>query len=114
MKNQYTVEIDKYNKATVDLVKYSIGKKSMLITKIEVPREFQDEGIGSELLRLVLEDADRTFTTLWLEIHPKMDTTAEMLHYWYTKFGFVKMESGMYRRRANKDIPEVKNTIGIL
>lgn len=83
---------------------YSDGSTytNMLITRIHTPPHHRGKGIARELLTKCLTAADKTQTTLWLEIVPEDDLTSyDRLHAWYTKNGFRDV-GGVFRRKPAK------------
>lgn len=92
--------LDKETRAIADLVDYySLG---MLITRINVPAQARGKGAGSKLLKQIIADADRTHTTLFLEVVPTGGMTAEQLAAWYGRYGFAPWRGGFLRRRPGK------------
>jgi hypothetical protein len=88
--------VDYKTRAIADLVDYyGLG---MLITRINVPVKERGKGAGRKLLAEIVADADRTHTTLFLEIVPTGGMTEEQLTAWYGRYGF-KYWKGVFRRR---------------
>ena len=94
--------IDMESRATVDLTNPGeMVPGSMTITRIIVGDEDKrGMGFGSQLLKQVCQDADRTETILSLEINPYGALTYEELRDWYTRYGFFEATDwpGVYLR----------------
>lgn len=76
-----------------------------LISRINVPREYRGQGIGTELLERVLEEADIEEVNLVLEILPFSDgPDYEVLHAWYSKHGFREMGPNGYFWRPHNPV----------
>ncbi len=71
--------------AIADLMPF---RKGYLLTRINVPREFRGNGIGTKLLKLILEDADRTCSIIYVHPSASEPEWQELLVAWYMKFGF--------------------------
>jgi ribosomal protein S18 acetylase RimI-like enzyme len=74
-------------RASADLM--FITDKSAMLTRIEVGREHRGQGIGSKLMRVVLDAADNEGFTLMLGVEP--DGTGlnhAALVAWYERLGF--------------------------
>lgn len=76
------------NIQTVDYHPDGVKWGGLYITRIHVPDAHQGKGIGSALLKECLAAADRTKTTLFLEIVPTGRMTYEQLEQWYFRHGF--------------------------
>lgn len=88
--------VDYTTRSIADLVDYyGLG---MLITRINVPPKERGKGAGAKLLKAILADADRTYTTLFLEVVPTGEMTEEQLTGWYGRHGF-KYWKGVFRRQ---------------
>lgn len=88
--------VDYTTRAIADLVDYyGLG---MVITRLNVPVKERGKGAGSKLLAQILADADRTHTTLFLEVVPTGGLNEEQLTAWYKKHGFSNWK-GIMRRR---------------
>lgn len=94
MKNSYSIRIDEFSLAILDLSDY-FGQ-GLIINRINVPPQHRGLGYGRALLAWALADADRTGTTLWLEISPSGEMTYDQLAAWYQRNRFIGM--GIYRR----------------
>ena len=102
MKNIYYIGISKDKMASIDLAPYD---KGWMITRIFVPEDCRRQGFGSQVLKLVLEDADIEHVILYLPIHPYSNTEYQRLEAWYKRHGF-KRQRGLFHRR-----PFVKDKI---
>jgi len=85
--------------AVMDLVDYY--GKGLIITRINVPVAHRKQGIANRLLRECLVEADRTRTTLWLEILSSGEMSYTDLYDWYSRHGFRDV-GGIMRRRPKK------------
>ncbi len=72
--------------AVVDLVEYD--DQGYIITRVNVPQSHRGKGIARELMAEVIAEADRTGTTLFLEIQPSDGLNYEQLRSWYRRLGF--------------------------
>lgn len=100
MKISFKIELtNPFGMATLDLVE-DYSKEGYIITMIKVPKEHQGQGIGSLLLKECLEEADRTNTTLWLEVKNYGGLTEYELESWYKRNGFE--EDTIYIRTPKK------------
>lgn len=96
--------VDYTTRSIADLVDYyGLG---MLITRINVPPKERGKGAGRKLLSAILADADRTRTTLFLEIVPTGGLTEEQLKAWYERNGFVYWKGVMRRRPRWRSMQE--------
>lgn len=80
--------------AVADVWVHEPGKA--LITRINVPLEHRREGIGTELLREIIEDADREGVTLHIEVQASDGPAREALLKWYEKHGFISSDIYKY------------------
>lgn len=63
-----------------------------LITSVWTHPEFRGNGLASELLRLVLSDADDDNVQLWLKIEPDNLDDFDRLAEWYARLGFTEID----------------------
>ena len=84
------------HRAIVDLCPYEDG---LIITRINVPELSRGKGIGSALLNEVLREADKTNTTLYLEILSSGPLSYDQLEAWYKRHGFKG--NMLYIRKPN-------------
>jgi N-acetylglutamate synthase-like GNAT family acetyltransferase len=72
-----------------------ISPRASILTGIEVEFRLRDRGYGTELLKLVLADADKEGVTLLLSVSsddsPKA-LTNDQLQAWYARHGFYVIE----------------------
>lgn len=95
MKSTYFIRVSDIRIAILDNCDYyNLGR---IITRINVPQEYRRQGVGSNLLKMVCEDADKEKIRLFLEIFPSGEATYEVLEHWYLKYGF-KHFNGLYLR----------------
>lgn len=95
MKHCYTKRLSEVRLAIVDLTMYEDGA---IINRINVPHSFRGQGIGSELLKNVLNDADKDSIPLYLEIHASDGLDRDQLKAWYTRNGFKEIDNNFYKR----------------
>ena len=96
MKNCYIIRLSSYRIAIADLTDYY--NEGMMLTRINVPKEFRNIKYGTELLGAILTDADKDKVTLFLEISPSDGLDYDQLERWYLNHGF-KHWKGIYRRK---------------
>jgi predicted GNAT family N-acyltransferase len=61
---------------------------TMTITRINVPEELRGQGLGSQLLKMIIADADEDRIGLSLEILPSGPLDYDDLRAWYMRYGF--------------------------
>lgn len=83
------VYIDRDSRAIADCLKPD-SKGVVLITRINVPREYRFLGIGTRLLQRILDDADREGIDLELWPMPSGGLKYRELVSWYERHGFVQ------------------------
>ncbi len=98
MKNCFYEKLSGMSLAIADLVAYREG---MLITRINVPKNFRGSKIGSKLLREITQAADSEGVTLYLEIQPSDGLNRKQLKDWYQRYGF-KQQPGIFVRLPQK------------
>lgn len=88
MRSTYYLRILESSTGQIAIADLSRFRKGYLMTRINVPRAFRGRGIGTELMQMILADADRTCSVIY--IHPLAQDPAwqERLVAWYEKFGF--------------------------
>lgn len=64
---------------------------TMTMTRINVPAAHRGKGLGSELLKKILADADRDQVMLTLEIMPSGPLGYDDLRDWYVRYGFSEL-----------------------
>ena len=100
MKTCYVLRVDNYRGAIADL--YAPGElftKWWCLSRINVPEGFRGKGIGSQLLKEILVDADKEKQTIALEIVPSGDMDYDALEAWYKRYGFEHANSWTMIRR---------------
>lgn len=99
MKTSYSKILENPRRlAVVDLTDYY--GHGLIITRINVPAEHRRKGIGNELLKQVIADADREKVNLFLEINSYGGMSYDDLQLWYERNGFTNMfHSGVFVRR---------------
>jgi hypothetical protein len=100
MQNCYYRKLSPYKLAISDLCDYY--NKGMLITRINVPKEFRGKGVGSEILKDIIRDSDKDKIVLFLEIQPSDGLNFKQLEDWYIRYGF-KYWKGILRRIPKED-----------
>lgn len=75
-RKQYELKVDSFTSR----IEYIIAKDKIYLTHTEVPRELEGKGIGSSLVKLVLEDIDKRnltlipmcpFVAMYIKRHPE-------------------------------------------
>jgi predicted GNAT family acetyltransferase len=61
---------------------------TMTITRVNIPAAHRGKGKGTELLKMILTDADQYGVLLSLEIMPSGSLDYEALYDWYVRHGF--------------------------
>lgn len=90
---------DRATRSVADVVAADhLGAHIFVITRISVPKEYRGQGVGRQLLKEVLADADKEGVRLVLEINPYGDMTFKQLEAWYTRNGFLQTIEGYYLR----------------
>ena len=81
-------DLGEFTEADLDVTWYP--RRGQLITRIQVPQQFRGLGYGRELLRQILEDADREKVHLWLYVRQYIDSPLDdgELMEWYGRNGF--------------------------
>jgi GNAT superfamily N-acetyltransferase len=95
MKNCYVRKLSPTKIAIADLCDYY--GKGLIITRINVPKEFRGQGVARGILKEICDDADRESVTLFLEILESDGLRYYELENWYLRAGF-KHWKGIYRR----------------
>lgn len=67
-----------------------IYDKCWWVHRINVPRDVRRRGLGTQLLQMILTDADSEGITLYLEVATSGDMTNDQLCQWYAKHGFYQ------------------------
>lgn len=87
--------------ATINLIDLSNEVGGWLITGVEVQARFRGQGIASDLLDRVCQDADDEGVKLFLEIDPDGTGLSEAaLDAFYSRHGFEEWEEGDERSRV--------------
>ena len=77
-----------------------------IINRINVPSLYRGQGYGRQLLAQILADADAEHATLWLMPLGTTDPTGLtpwQLIAWYSRHGFILLESGCMVRIPKKE-----------
>lgn len=96
MRECYVLTMPSGRIAIADLTQ--VGRKRYYLNRINVPEPHRGEGFGSELLRIVLEDADDENVTIELEVYPSGPLDAQTLTDWYVRNGFKKTPQSTFER----------------
>lgn len=73
---QYEVKVDDHTAR----IEYILAKNNIYLTHTEVPRELEGKGIGSSMVKMVLEDIDKRnltlipmcpFVAMYIKRHPE-------------------------------------------
>jgi predicted GNAT family acetyltransferase len=86
--------------ASVDLM--AIGKNEYMVKRVNIPKGHRGKGIGTELLGIVTNDADKECSTLLIEPYPYEDmdeTKIANLIKFYEKFDFKYVSKDEYMKR---------------
>jgi len=102
MQTCYTIRLSPTAIAIADLVKPRELTYDWTITRINVPEKFRGQGHGSELLQLILADADAEQVPLQLSVFPTGPLGWRALADWYERYGFKMVSTGYMRRRPKK------------
>lgn len=86
-----------YKIAIADIVPYCAIKDAFLITRINVPKEFRNQGYGTKLLLKIIKDATNSKIPLFLDPSPSDGLTKKQLIKWYSKHGFKLLKNGSMR-----------------
>jgi predicted GNAT family acetyltransferase len=78
--------VDKDTRSIADL---SPDEEGWQINRINVPTVHRGNGVGSKLLKRILEDADAEGATLWLLPSATGGLTQAQLVAWYLRYGFA-------------------------
>ena len=84
-----------------DLVKPGELTPHWTIARIDVPANLRGQGSGSNLLDLILADADAEGSALALEVMPSGGLDYESLQGWYERHGFKPTRQGYMLRNPN-------------
>lgn len=88
----------------VDMKTFSILNLSEIddnlyeVNRINVPFKHRGKGIGRELMKAMIENADEEKATLVLDINPYGEMTYNDLRSWYERNGFKKVNSRFVRK----------------
>jgi ribosomal protein S18 acetylase RimI-like enzyme len=87
VKTIYFEKCSEFQIAIADVMQLQDG--AYMLTRINVPAAYRKQGIGTKLLRQVLDEADACAKTLVLEIMPTGEMDYYALRKWYERYGFV-------------------------
>lgn len=92
MRSTYVKKIGAKKVAVLTLQRCPYMRDAFFIQRINVIRRFRGQGIGTELLQRVVEDADYEEVKLTLTINPfsDADLNYDQLQSWYERYGFVE------------------------
>ena len=80
------IYLDRGTRSIADLMEVQTGV--FLITRINVPKASRGQGLGSKILKEILEDADEEDVTLEIHPMPSGSLTRKQLSEWYIRYGF--------------------------
>jgi GNAT superfamily N-acetyltransferase len=101
MKHSYAEVLD--NGKALAVCELINAQNGLMIQRIKVPRGYRGQGIGSKLLKRVLEAADREFKTLYLSVcTTDYGMSYDQLEAWYMRNGFIYKNGIIMVRRPNK------------
>lgn len=114
MRNCYILPTPSARPAIADLT--GVGEmvpKTRTLTRINVPEKHRGDGLGSQLLKQILADADAEGVHLSLEVEPSGPLGYDSLVRWYYRYGFRKSKKypGIMIRRARPCRP---STYGVI
>ncbi len=89
--------------AIADLISTDLG---VVLTRINVPQQHRKKGIGSQLLKEVITEADKTKTTIWLQVLSSGGLNRSQLISWYKRYGF-EFCSNTTMKRKPQDIKQL-------
>lgn len=105
MKNCFVIEECRGIADLVPALEMGLGPndgKGMIITRINVPQKDRGKRFGTQLLNMILEDADKGSVTLFLEIGSSDGLSTEQLEAWYERHGFSRMPGQYIWKRSPK------------
>jgi ribosomal protein S18 acetylase RimI-like enzyme len=86
--------------AIADLVAPGELTEDWTITRINVMAVHRGIGVASDLLKLILDDADKEHVALQLEVQASDGLSNAVLRGWYERHGFRMTNTGYMRRPA--------------
>lgn len=95
MKTCYGIAIG-YRLAIADLVKD--GRNTYMLTRINVPVQHRGQGYARQLLKQILDDADREGVIIKLHVSEGGGLSDEQLTEWYKRHGFAWRNCLFYER----------------
>jgi len=103
MKSTYTIKLHPKHDPRRGAVRLAIAdvceiEDNYWICRINVPKEWRGQGIGTELLQEIIADADRGKVTLYLDILASGGLTYDQLARWYYGYGFRFLENCWIRK----------------
>ena len=79
------------------------AKNVVILTRINVPQSYRQQGIGSRLLKEILFDADKEGIKIALHISSYGEMTYKNLADWYERNGFVQSSNGWFFREPIRE-----------
>lgn len=95
MKTCYHTKLGGYQAAIADLCDYY--GQGLILTRINVPKDFRNQGHGGRLLDEICAEADKDHIWLYLEISPSGGLDYDQLQTWYESRGF-RQRMGIFTR----------------
>lgn len=95
MKHAYTIKLSATRIAIADVCNID-GDPYYMVTRINVPQQFRGKGIGTRLLKQILDDADKegVILVLWPQASDGLPTY--ILEEWYKRYGFKWEKMGRF------------------
>jgi GNAT superfamily N-acetyltransferase len=95
------VKIKVYEQCTISLL--NDANEALGIGNIEVEPNFRSNGIGSKVMKLLIDyaDANQVVLTLYPRSHSRSPLSSSELEKWYEGMGFIKTPRG-HIRKANQ------------
>ena len=89
MRSQYRLRTLHGDDAVADLLPLRQNPPIYNLKYIKVPEGARGEGMGSKLLQVVLQEADKTHSIITLDPVAAGDMSTAELELWYARHGFV-------------------------
>jgi len=105
MKTVYVYQIDNLSGSTVDLMKVDMPEFpgiKWLVTRIMTPIKHRNEGYATNVLQMVLKDADKEGETLILSVSPEEpNIDINRLIEFYERYEFVYQSNDIMTRNPS-------------
>jgi N-acetylglutamate synthase-like GNAT family acetyltransferase len=103
MKTCFTIKVSRWQIAIADLMQHT--DKLYELTRINVPTVYQGRRYGTELLDMVLKEADANGVTVRLYPFASGALGGAALRRWYARRGFTRVAGHCYLYRPPKNSP---------